>query len=236
MSSTETTTTAPKAVRPARDVRGFWRVLLAVVAPVPMLCMGLYYLFSPVDGGASFETTLAAVTAHQDRYQWLPWLQVPFFLLIPAMFATAWVTRRATPRLATAGGLLAVGGVCVGFYLLPGVESLQYLTVQNDLDVSTVSKLYGLLENAPTSQIGGLLFIVAITFGLLLLGIALWRSRVAPAWMGIALALGGFTHPFMPGHLAAGIGLIVASVGFAGASVALLRSTNADFDLPPIAR
>ncbi len=236
MSSPETTTAAPQAVRAPRDVRGFWRVLLAVVAPVPMLFMGLYYLLSPVDGGASFESTLAAVAEHQDRYQWLPWLQVPFFLLIPAMFATAWVTRRAMPRLATAGGLLAVGGISAGFFLLPGVESLQYLTVRNGLDVSTMTKLDSLLEDAPTLQIGSLLFILAITFGLLLLGIALWRSRVAPAWMGIALALGGFTHPFMPGHLAAGIGLIVASVGFAGTSVALLRGTNADFDLPPIAR
>jgi hypothetical protein len=52
--------------------------------------------------------------------------------------------------------------------------------------------------------------------------------------MGIALALGGFTHPFLPGHLAAGIGLLVASIGFAGVSVALLRSSNDSFDLPPL--
>ncbi|HET9900400.1 MAG TPA: hypothetical protein VFR46_04940, partial [Actinomycetes bacterium] len=70
------------------------------------------------------------------------------------------------------------------------------------------------------------------TFGLLLLGIALWRSRVAPAWMGIALGLGGFTHPFLPGHVLAGLGLLVAAVGFAGASWALLRTSNDDFDLP----
>jgi hypothetical protein len=81
--------------------------------------------------------------------------------------------------------------------------------------------------------IAGLLFILGITIGLLLLGIALWRSRVAPAWMGMALALGGFTHPFMPGHVAAGVGLVVAAVGFAGASRALLRMRNDDFDLPP---
>ena len=83
--------------------------------------------------------------------------------------------------------------------------------------------------------IGGLLFILAITFGLLLLGIALWRSRVAPAWMGIALALGGFTHPFLPGHVAGGIGLLVAAAEFAAASVALRRMGNDDFGLPPVA-
>jgi hypothetical protein len=99
-----------------------------------------------------------------------------------------------------------------------------------------MAKFGDAMEKQPTEQIGGLLFILAVTFGLLLLGIALWRSRVAPAWMGIALAFGGFTHPFMPGHLAAGAGLIIAAVGFAGASVALLRSSNDNFDLPPLAR
>jgi hypothetical protein len=41
--------------------------------------------------------------------------------------------------------------------------------------------------------------------------------------MGIALAIGGFTHPFIPGHVAQGIGLAVAAAGFAGATVTLLR-------------
>jgi hypothetical protein len=75
-----------------------------------------------------------------------------------------------------------------------------------------------------------LLFILAITVGLLLLGLALWRSGAAPAWCGWLLAAGGLTHPFMPGHVASGLGLIVAAAGFAGASVALFRMTNQEFD------
>ncbi|WP_112246516.1 hypothetical protein [Kribbella monticola] len=232
MSDTTLTTKAETA----RDVRGFWRVLLAVVAPVPMLFMGLYYLLSPVDGDAPFATTLAAVTADPGRFQLMQWLQVPFFLLIPAMFAAAWAARRTAPRLATAGGLLAVGGMSAGFFLLPGVVGPEYLVVHDGLDAATMEKFADATEKQPTEMIGGLLFILAVTFGLLLLGIALWRSRVAPAWMGIALAVGGFTHPFMPGHLAAGAGLVVAAIGFAGASIALLRSSNDAFDLPPLAR
>jgi hypothetical protein len=234
MSDTQLTIKAK--TKRARDVRGFWRVLLAVVAPLPMLFMGLYYLISPIDGDATFEKTLAAVTADPGRFQLMQWLQVPFFLLIPAMFAAAWVARRGAPRLATAGGLLAVGGMSAGFFLLTGVVGPEYLVVHDGLDAGVMAKLRDVMEKQPTEQIGGLLFILAVTFGLLLLGIALWRSRVAPAWMGIALAFGGFTHPFMPGHLAAGAGLIIAAIGFAGASVALLRSSNDDFDLPPLAR
>lgn len=235
MSDTRLTPAGDKsAVRKPRDVRGFWRVLLAVVAPLPMLFMGIYYLISPVNGDAPFKTTVAAVAADPGRFEFMQWLQVPFFLLIPAMFAAAWVSRRTAPRLATAGGLLAIGGMCAGFFLLPGVVTLEYLTVHAGLDAATMEKLADAFEKQPSLQIGGLLFILAVTFGLLLLGIALWRSRVAPAWMGIALAFGGFTHPFMPGHLAAGAGLVIAAIGFAGASVALLRSSNDTFDLPPL--
>jgi hypothetical protein len=234
MSDTKVTTTAK--TKQTRDVRGFWRVLLAVVAPVPMLFMGLYYLISPVNGDSPFETTLAAVTADPGRFELMQWLQVPFFLLIPAMFAAAWAARRTAPRLATAGGLLAIGGISAGFFLLPGVVGPEYLTFHDGLDAGNMAKVADAVANQPTTQIGGMLFILAITFGLLLLGIALWRSRVAPAWMGIALAVGGFTHPFMPTHTAAGAGLILAAIGFAGASIALLRSTNDNFDLPPVQR
>lgn len=234
MSATQVTTTTK--TKQVRDVRGFWRVLLAVIAPVPMLFMGLYYLISPVDGNSPFATTLAAVTADPGRFELMQWLQVPFFLLIPAMFAAAWAARRTAPRLATAGGLLAIGGISAGFFLLPGVVVPEYLTVHDGLDAGMMAKFADAMEKQATMQIGGLLFILAITFGLLLLGIALWRSRVAPAWMGIALAVGGFTHPFMPTHTAAGVGLIVAAIGFTGASIALLRTPNDAFDLPPVQR
>ncbi|MEV4459593.1 hypothetical protein [Microbispora sp. NPDC049633] len=82
--------------------------------------------------------------------------------------------------------------------------------------------------------VAGLLFILGIVVGLLLLGLALWRSGAAPAWAGILLAAGGFTHPFMPGHVASGVGLLVTAMGFAGVSVALLRMRNDEFDLPPV--
>lgn len=50
-----------------RDVRGFWRVLLAVLAPLPMLATGIYYLIVPFEGDARFADTVAASAAHQHR-------------------------------------------------------------------------------------------------------------------------------------------------------------------------
>lgn len=236
MSTTDSAAAAATTRTQAPDVRGFWRILLAIVAPLPMLFMGIQYVLLPVDGGVPFEDSVAAFAAHQDRLDLLEWLQVPFLvLLIPATFAVVWATRRATPRLTTAGALIALTGLFAGFGILGGAPRLENVTVTEGIDVATAARIATAFEEHPLTLIGGLLFILAVAVGLLLLGIALWRSRVAPAWMGWALALGGFTHPFMPGHVVAGIGLVVAALGFAGASVALLRMRNDEFDLPAVA-
>jgi len=235
MSTTTPATAVATTSTMGPDVRGFWRVLLAVIVPLPMLFMGFQYILSPIDGGASFEATVAASAANQERLALLEWLPVPFLiLLVPATYAVAWVTRRSTPRLTTAGALIALTGLLAGFGILGGTPHPAYVTVRQGLDVATVARLDHAIGQHPITLLGGLLFILAITIGLPLLGIALWRSRLAPGWMGIALTLGGLTHPFMPGHVASGLGLIVTAAGFAGASVALLRMRNEDFDLPPI--
>lgn len=224
------------ATRAPRDVRSFWRVLLAVIAPLPMLFMGVYYVLSPTDGDAPLADTVAAYAADMDRAELLQWLQTPFIvLLIPATFAVAWAARRGAPRLTTAGALIALTGQLAGFGLLGGGGPLAYLTVTENFDVATMARLDEAIWELPIVLVGGLLFIVGITIGFLLLGLALWRSRVAPAWMGILLGVGGFTHPFMPGHVASGLGLVVTAVGFTGASYALLRMRNDDFDLPAVA-
>ncbi|WP_248960759.1 proton-conducting transporter transmembrane domain-containing protein [Sphaerisporangium perillae] len=228
-----TTAAGPSAARPLRDVRGFWRVLLAVVAPLPMIAKGVYYLLSPVEGGAEFKDTVAAFAAHPQLADTLKWFDAVFVAgLVPATFAVAWAARRGAPRLTTAGALIALVGFLAGVSLLGGVLTPALLTVQHDLDIDAMAKLDQAWNNEPLIMVAGLLFIVGIVFGLGLLGAALWRSRVAPAWMGIALMAGGITHPFVPGHIGQGVGLLVTAAGFAGASVALLRMRNDEFDLP----
>src|SRR5258706_13564647 len=140
--------------------------------------------------------------------------------------------RAGLPPLAGAGAVIALHALLAVIALLSGVETPAQVTVQHNLDINAMSALDQALQKEPLLAIAGLLFIVGIVFGLGLLGAALWRSRYAPAWMGIALMIGGATHPFIPGHVGQGIGLLVASVGFAGASVALLRMRNGEFDLP----
>ena len=59
------------------------------------------------------------------------------------------------------------------------------------------------------------------------------RSRQIPRLAAVAVIVGGATHPFLPGHVAQGIGLLVAAAGFTFVSAALLRLPRDAFDLPP---
>ena len=222
------------ATKPRADVRTFWRVLLAVVAPLPMLAKGIYYLISPVAGDADFDTASRAFAADPGLAETLRMLDVVFcVLLVPAVYAVVWAARRGAPRLTTVGGFLSLTGCLAGFGLMGGIATPPYLAAIKGLDANAMRALEAATENDPIYQVASLLFIAGIVLGLGLLGAALWRSRVVPAWFGIALLLGGATHPFIPGSVGQGIGLLVAAVGFAGASVALLRTRNDDFDLPP---
>ncbi len=232
-------TTATPRVGPATertyDFRRFWRIALAIVAPLPMTAMGILYLVDPYQGNGGYAATVANYADRPTLMAVGPWLGLVFCTgLVPAAFAVAWAVRRRVPRLGMVGGLIAVGGLLGGVSLLNGPMNVAALTAQHGLDVEVTGRLQTALDETPVFMVGGLLFISGIVFGLLLLGIALAKSGLAPAWMGIALAIGGFTHPFMPNHIAAGIGLLVAAVGFAGGSVALLRTADDDFDLPPM--
>jgi hypothetical protein len=232
---------APPASRaqakPVRDRRGFWRILLAIIVPMPMLAKAVYYILTPVAGDVTFTESVTSFEAHRGLLETLKWFDAVFVVtLIPATIALAWVARRGAPRLTTAGAFIALSGFFAGIALLGGVETPALVTVQHDLDVNSMAALDKALHHEPLLGIASLLFIVGIVFGLGLLGAALWRSRYVPAWVGIAVMVGGATHPFIPHHIGQGIGLLVAAAGFAGVSVALLRMTNDEFDMPATAR
>lgn len=232
-------TTATPRVGPATkrtyDFRRFWRIALAIVAPLPMTAMGILYLVDPYQGNGGYAATVANYADRPTLLAVGPWLGLVFCTgLVPAAFAVAWAVRRQVPRLGVIGGFIAVGGLLGGVSLLNGPVTIAALTAQHGLDVEVTGQLQTALDETPVFMVGGLLFLTGIVIGLLLLGIALAKSGLAPTWMGVALAIGGFTHPFMPNHIAAGIGLLVAAVGFAGGSVALLRMSDDDFDLPPV--
>ena len=217
--------------RRARDPRGYYRTALAVVAPLPFAAMGGIYLIQPAPAGAEFEETYAAVLENPGNQALMTALGWVFFaLLIPAVLAVGAVTWRRVPRVTAIAVTWCVPAFAAAFGILgPGADRLARLGEEVGIPVDSLAALDTALWEEPITLVAGLMFIMGIVIGVGMLGVALWRSRLAPAWMGIALALAGATHPFLPNNLTQGIGLLVGAVGFAGASLALLRMTNDEF-------
>lgn len=237
ISQISATGTAAAVGRPARDTRSYWRVLLAIVAPLPLLGLGASYVISQIPSDGPFKSLAAAAAAHHQSTVVAGALGLFFLIgLIPATIALAWCTRRKAPTLTAFGASISMLGFVAALPLLPNDNGLALVTADKHLNVSTITALDKALWAQPVNQVASILFLAGIVIGLPLLGIALWRSRIAPAWMAACLIAGGFTHPFIPSHIAQGIGLWLAAIGFIAATRALLRMSNDEFDLPPAQR
>jgi hypothetical protein len=237
----QTTSTAPPAgsdrKRRPHDARTYIRLALAISAPIPMAAAAAAMLFLPFGLDDEFDTRLEQAAAHPNAASAYEWLLLPHAaFMFPAILAVVVVARRGAPRLAAWGGTVMMVGTAVGFAMLPDDQATANLVVSDDLDATVVEAGLEIYYTMPIVQVSVILWLVALLIGTALLGLALWRSRAVPAWFGIALMLGGAAHPFLPGNIGVGLALLVAAVGFAGASLALVRLSNDDFDLPPFAR
>lgn len=185
----------------------------AVIAPLPMLAKAVYYLISPVEGGADFETTQRVYATDRSLAGALRLLNVVFcVLLIPAVYAVAW-RRRGAPAhhrrcSAVPAGLPLRAASSRGRTWPPCVASTRRHASAGGHD----GRRPGCPWSRPCSS-------SPASPSVRLLGAALWRSWFVPAWFGIAL-MGRRRHPSVrPDHRRAGARPVVAVVGAAGGRV-----------------
>lgn len=222
-----------RATVSAHDARTFWRVLLAIVVPLPWLAKGVQYIVMERSFDSSADQIRAWGADH--TYGVLQWLDVVFVVLVlPSIVTMGWVSRRGAPRLATAAMLVMGGGFLLVLPLNMGADPLVWAAARGDFDPTTTGVFIDALAGDPRVAVGGLGFITAITIGSTLIGLALWRSLAVPAWTAGLVALGGLTHPFLSfDHRVHGAGLVALAVGCMAVSAHLLRLSNDHFDLPP---
>ncbi len=219
-----------------RDARGFWRVLLAVVVPIPWLAKGVQYIVQEPEYDHSADQIKA--WADGNAYSWLQWLDVLFVVLVvPSILAMALVSRRSAPRLTSWATIVMGGGFLMVLPLNIGGDPLVWVAARKGYDPVSTGRFIDALQDGPRAGLGGLGFIAAILIGSILIALALWKSRAVSPWAAALVGLGGFTHPFLSfEHHIHGAGLVVLALGCVGVSVALLRMSNDSFDLPPLAR
>jgi len=232
-----TTRSGVPIVKSPADWRGFWRILLAVVAPVPGVALALSNAVTPGDLGASAEQTLAAVADNPGAAQAAMAFSLVFLVfLVPSGVAMLMAMRRVAPRAAT----IVVGFVTLGFcagVTNPGTLDVALIAARENLDPVVAATMMEQLDLLPTTVIAIVPFALTITLGRLALGVVLWRTRIAPRWMAAAMLLAGPVEWGLLGvigNLGPSLAYLLTAIGFASASWALLHMSNREFDLPPL--
>lgn len=220
------------------DLRRFWRILLAAVAPLPWLALAASNAITPDDLGSSTEETFASIAEDPTAAKAALWLGLPFVLLVvPSGVAMMMAHRRTAPRLT-----LVVGGFATyAFYsalLNPNLNLIGLITHEQGLDADTTIALASKLEEHPLTIIAILPLFLTITLGRIGLGVLLWRARLAPRAIAVAMLLASPVEFLLVGgqvnsNFGAVLSYLLTAIGFSGASIALLRMNDDEFDLPP---
>lgn len=219
-----------------RDLRGFWRTALALMGPLPGIIMALKIATSPFGRRDDLAAVLTGVSGDAAREQLALWLGLAFSLtVLPAVMAVAWASRRRSPWFALAGGVLNVIGFSVGF-AVPDSSAAALVAVQQALDTTKVAAISDGVSATATATVTSVIFAVASSVGLLLLGVAQWRAGTGPRWLAALLGLSGVAHLVPAGTALAAAAWLATGIGSVGASIGLVRSANDDFDLLPEAR
>lgn len=216
-----------------RDLRGFWRTALAWIAPVPGLLLAVKIMICPFGVEDGFADVLEGVGSNPAREQLALWLGMAFSLIVlPAVMAVAWASRRRSPWFALAGGVLSVIGFSVGF-AVPDSSAAALVAVQQSLDPINVAMINEAVSATALVSIVSVIFVLASSTGLLLLGIAQWRAGTGPRSLAVLLCLSGAAHLIPAGSAVVAAAWLATGIGSIGASLSLLRSANDDFDLAP---
>lgn len=214
---------------PVRDaapaVRIPWRTALVVAAPLPWLLLAASNAVTPDDLGGSAAHQYDAFAAHPTAAGIAVALSILCSVtLVPSTIAMVVALRRRAPRGAGVIGGLWVVGACCGA-AAASMQVITYVATRDGVDRAATIALAEAVEASPVYLVI-LPFALAITLGRLLLAGLLWRARIAPRWMAVALVAAvpvEWVLGAAVGNAGPAVAYLLTAVGFASASVALAR-------------
>lgn len=223
---------------PARDLRRTWRIVAAVcivTGPILVTVLRALMPYWTGDDPAASVSAMAEAPGRTAAFNWLSVLCFPF--VVGGVLGTAYAVRRSTPRLALIGGGFGFVGLTLASMIGSG-DILAEAMIRDGFDTETTVRAVLLLMDHPTQLLGILAFVVGHLVGYILLGIAVARSRLVPLWAGAAIVIAQPVHvisavivPSRTLDVIGGWGL--TAVGFAVVALAVLRTPDDEWDLPP---
>ncbi|MHB1535859.1 MAG: hypothetical protein ACYC1D_14880 [Acidimicrobiales bacterium] len=215
-----------------RDLRSARRTATAVCVVAAPLLVGVGRALVPTLKDDKASTTIPAVVAHLSAGRAELILAVFGLVLVPFFVLGLYrLVNRRTPVLAGVGCVIGL----VGWTMAPVVTAGHALAYE-------VARLGGnpaiydrFLHNGAVNALT-VVFIVGHVLGTLLLGVALWRTRVVPRWAAAAVVVGIVGHLLSTPAASRGLdiaGFVLLVAGCAAAGAAILRTSNDDWDVAP---
>jgi hypothetical protein len=228
------TTVSPRTTRSVSGQNaGFDRWALAVLMPVGPLAIAIVRGILPYKTNDSNATLAAQVAAHQGTENAVVWLTfVALLTLIPGVITVGLMARRGAPRLGTIGLVLSFAAFMSLFWsTVAGSDNVALAAARIGVSPALTGRLLDSMGAIPAIGLATNLFVAGHILGLLLIGIALWRGRILPAWAALLIAGSQVLHfifaVIVPVHALDGAAWGLAAVGFAVAGWALVRGPDA---------
>ena len=199
-------------------------VAVVVLGPLSVTVLRAVLPYHAADDSATIATTVADHSTVQSLVLWLTLTAA--LTLVPAVITVGLLAARHSRGLATWGMALAVAGfsllfatTVVDFTALAGAES--------GIGRDATTRLLDALTTSLTQTVAVTGFVVGHILGLVLLGAALLRGRVIPAWAAWALILSQPLHVvfavIVPANTLDAAAWALTTIAFATAATAIGR-------------
>jgi hypothetical protein len=234
-------TTTPRTEVPAttrtRDVRTFqrWAAAVVLVVPATAVTIGRLFMTDDSDTRAALDL-IAADPSRQEIVALLGFLSM--LTVVPAFLAMARLARRRRPVLT----MVALGvnlAAYLGGSIMFALDSL-YLAGAN-VPADQRDGAAAVIDNMWSSGVAGIstaLFVLGHIVGAFLMALALRGSIPTVGWIAMILSQPGHVIAFVvfQSVVADALSWALMAFAFALCAVAVLRTPNSEWDLPPAPR
>ncbi|TDU83184.1 hypothetical protein EV138_5646 [Kribbella voronezhensis] len=223
------TTTAARTTNSVggRGLSSYAVALLLPIGPAAVAVLRYALPYYTVDDSTAMANKVIAATGRMSLVLWLGFIAV--LTLVPAAYAVSRVTRQRAPRMTLVAMLLLVPGYLALGWLI-AEDQLMFAGAKAGLDAGAITRLIDHLH--PSGAVAGVFFVLGHVVGTILLGIALWRTRVVARWAAVAVIASQPIHFFaaviVPNHTIDLIGWGLQAVGFAAVGWAILQRPDTD--------
>jgi hypothetical protein len=160
--------------------------LSLILAPILFAVAEITYPASDGNGAAQLDI---ATRNHDVMLADIYFGIASAILFIPAVYALLHVTRRRGVVLGHVAAILTIAGVCLAHLALGGLQLMLWAMAGDGADRQVMASFIDKTQQNPAGLplvLGHELF----AFGIIVFGIAVWRSGFGYRWAGPAIALG----------------------------------------------